>query len=91
MEFVIALQAFIASVLFKKDDCNFTKKTFNPVKVIVNMLVIGNIWFTGYLIVTLNHVQEVVESNCPAVIKTAPDIFLRLPEESKHTKAKEKP
>ena len=91
MEFFIALQAFIASVLFKKDDYNFTKKTFNPVKVIVNMLVIGNIWFTGYLIVTLNHVQEVVESNCPAVMKTEPDIFLRLPEESKHTKAQEKP
>lgn len=75
MEFVLALQAFIGSVLFKKDDYNFTKKTFNPVKVIINTLIIGNIWFTGYLIMTLQHVQKVVEEKCPAVVPSAPDIF----------------
>ena len=89
MEFVIALQAFIASVLFKKDDYNFSKKTFNPVKVLINMLILGNVWFTGYLIVTLYHVQRVVESSCPAVIDGTPDIFFRPPEDD--PQAKEKP
>lgn len=79
MEFVLALQAFIISVLFKKDDYNFTKKTFNPVKVIINTLIIGNMWFTGYLIMTLHHVQKVVEEKCPAVVPSTPDIFFRPP------------
>ena len=90
MEFVIALQAFIASVLFKKDDYNFAKKTFNPVKILINALILGNIWFTGYLVVTLQHVLKVVESSCPAVINSAPDIFLSPPEETANPQAKEK-
>lgn len=90
MEFVIALQAFIVSVLFKKDDYNFNKKTFNPVKILVNALILGNIWFTGYLIVTLQHVLKVVESSCPTVINSAPDIFLRPPEETANPQTKEK-
>ena len=81
MEFALALQAFIVSVLFKKDDYNFTKKTFNPVKVIINTLIIGNIWFTGYLIVTLQHVQKVVEDKCPAVLPSVPDIFFSPPDD----------
>ena len=81
MEFVIALQAFIGSVLFRKDEYNFTKKTFNPVKVVINMLILANIWFTGYLILTLRHVQVVVEASCPTVIDSKPDIFFRIPEE----------
>ena len=83
MEFVLAVQAFIVSVLFKKDDYNFTKKTFNPVKVIINTLIIGNIWFTGYLIVTLQHVQKVVEEKCPAVLPSTPDIFFTPHDEDK--------
>ena len=90
MEFVIALQAFIATVLFKKDDYNFTKKTFNPIKVLINALILGNIWFTGYLVVTLQRVQKVVESNCPAAINSAPDIFFIPPEETANPQVKEK-
>ena len=86
MEFVLALQAFIGSVLFKKEDYNFTKKTFNPVKVIINTLIIGNIWFTGYLIVTLQHVQKVVEEKCPAVVPSAPDIFFIPPDDLRDKK-----
>lgn len=80
MEFVLALQAFIVSVLFKDDEYNFKKKTFNPIKVMISLFVIGNIWFTGYLVVTLQHLHSVFESKCSAVTITTPDIFFRLPE-----------
>lgn len=69
MEYIAALQMFIVTVLSDKGDFNFKSKKFNPLKVLINCILIGNIWFTAYLLNTIHRIQQAMEVSCPAILE----------------------
>lgn len=68
MEYITALQMFIVSVLFDKNDYNFKHKNFKPLKVLVVFALLGNLWFTVYLLNTIHRIQQRVEKECPGLL-----------------------
>lgn len=68
MEYIAALQTFVMTVLFDKGDYNFKHKNFKPIKVMVMFALIGNIWFTAYLLNTIYRIQQLLEKECPTLL-----------------------
>lgn len=79
IEFFTALKYFVSAVLIDKGEYNFRSKKFNPVKVMINFILIGNLWFTGFLLTKLYHIQQVIEVNCPSIFKIESDVFHNRP------------
>ena len=71
MEYFTALQIFITSVLFNKSEFNFKSKNFNPVKIVIVIALIMNLWFTIYLLMTLNKVHDRIQIMCPFMFSEA--------------------
>lgn len=67
MEYFTALQIFITSILFNKSEFNFKSKSFNPVKIVIIIALLINLWFTLYLLNTLNRVHNKIEQVCPQI------------------------
>jgi uncharacterized protein YacL len=67
MEYFTALQIFITSILFNKSEFNFKSKNFNPVKIVIIIALLINLWFTLYLLNTLNRVHNKIEQVCPQI------------------------
>ena len=65
MDYFTALHIFITSVLFKNTDLNYKSKLFNPVKAIVFVAIVTNIWLTIYLFSILVKVRNKILLVCP--------------------------
>ena len=61
------LEAFILKTLFNKGEYNITSKEFNPIKFFTILLLVANVFFTGYLLVQLNKVHGVIQEKCPQI------------------------
>lgn len=61
------LEAFILKTLFNKGEYNITSKEFNPIKFFTIILLVANVFFTGYLMVQLNKVHDVIQERCPQI------------------------
>lgn len=67
MGYLKLLEVFVLSVLMDKTEYNFTHKNFKPVKLVMIILLMTNVIFTGYLMVVLNRTYNVIEKECPVV------------------------
>lgn len=69
MTYLKLLETFVLSVLMDKSEYNFFHKNFRPVKLLVIMVLSGNVIFTGYLLSKFNRVHEVIAQRCPVVFE----------------------
>lgn len=65
------LETFVLGVLMDKTEYNFFHKNFRPVKLLVILLLTGNVAFTVYLLAKFNRVHEVIVAQCPSVFETS--------------------
>lgn len=70
MTYLKLLETFVLGVLMDKNEYNFFHKNFRPIKLLVILLLSGNVMFTIYLLGKFNRVHEVIVAHCPAVFET---------------------
>lgn len=62
------LEIFILKTLFNTGEYNITSKNFNPIKFIIILFLVSNVFFTIFLLIRLNDIHEHLEKTCPAVL-----------------------
>lgn len=68
MSYIKLLVTFVLTVLMDKTEYNFFHKNFRPVKLIIITGFLCNVVFTGYLLVKLNRIHEVIVEQCPNIL-----------------------
>lgn len=63
------LETFVLHVLFSRDEYNVRSKNFNPVKVVIMLLLVGNVFFSAYLYGKLAESYTVIETFCPILAR----------------------
>lgn len=70
MTYLKLLETFVLGVLMDKNEYNFFHKNFRPIKLLVILLLSGNVMFTVYLLGKFNRVHQVIVARCPDVFET---------------------
>lgn len=85
MTYLKLLETFVLGVLMDKNEYNFFHKNFRPIKLLVILLLSGNVIFTGYLLTKFNRVHQVIVEHCPAVFESdfPPEEVVIAPEKKK--------
>lgn len=73
MFYVKILETFIFSVLLDKSEYNIFHKNFKPIKIMVILILFGNVGFSVYLMNTLFKVHQRIEAMCPIIYDEATD------------------
>lgn len=71
MFYIKILETFIFSVLLDKNDYNIFHKNFKPIKIMVILILFGNVFFSMYLMNTLFKVHQRIEEICPNIYDEA--------------------
>lgn len=71
MFYIKLLETFIFSVLLDKNEYNIFHKNFKPIKIIVILILFGNVFFSVYLMNTLFKVHQRIEVLCPVIYDEA--------------------
>lgn len=69
LTFIKILEKFILPLLFSKDEYNFKSNKFNPLRLIIIVILVANMFFTGYILNKLAKIYDLIQKECPAVIK----------------------
>lgn len=62
---------FLTGILFSRDEYNVGSKHFNPLRVIVVLILVGNLIFTVYLIRHIVTIHDRLKEVCPSVLVAA--------------------
>ena len=62
------LEVFILKTLFHKGEYNITSKDFNPIKVFSIFFLVGNVFFTIYLLGQFSKVHDIIQKQCPNIL-----------------------
>lgn len=77
------LESFLLKTLFSKDEYNVNSKLFNPLKLIVIIVLVLNVVLTFYMFIKLNKIYATVETECPVVLnkiqETTSEVHITLP------------
>lgn len=60
---------FILKTLFNKGEYNIKSKNFNPIKFFTILLLVMNVPFSVYLIIKINKIYLLINSECPTLIE----------------------
>lgn len=71
MAYLKLLEVFVLSVLMDKTEYNFFHKNFKPLRVIAISILVGNLFFTFYLVSVLNKTHQLLEQSCPQIFEIA--------------------
>jgi hypothetical protein len=63
------LEIFILRTLFSRGEYNITSKNFNPIKFFTILILIGNVFFTVYLITKILDLHDKLTAECPSVFE----------------------
>lgn len=69
LAFFKLLEKFILPLLFHKDEYNIKSSKFNPLRLIVVIFLVANLFFTFYLLKKITHIHDLIKKECPAFIK----------------------
>lgn len=69
MGYIKILEVFVLNILFSKNEYNVFHKNFKPVKVLVILFLVGNLFFSIYLINVIMKINSNVHEICPDVFK----------------------
>jgi len=73
------LEIFILRTLFAKDEYNFTSKAFNPIKLFIILILVGNLIFTIYLLNRLHTIHHIIYERCPELLSLTPEVVPNTP------------
>lgn len=62
------LEIFILRTIFSNEEYNITSKNFNPIKFFTILLLIGNVFFTIFLLNQVSKLYDKVNKECPSVL-----------------------
>lgn len=65
------LELFILRTLFNKDEYKITSKNFNPFRFLIIMILVGNFFFTMFLLYKVSVFYDKVNKECPSVFAQA--------------------
>ena len=71
MAYLKILEVFVLSILMDKTEYNFFHKNFKPLKLVTVIILVGNLFFTGYLVMVLDRTYKKLEKACPQVLVPA--------------------
>lgn len=83
MTYLKLLETFVLGVLMDKNEYNFFHKNFRPIKLLVILLLSGNVMFTVYLLGKFNRLHQVIVAHCPAVFETPTQVVHKLTAQEK--------
>ena len=83
MTYLKLLETFVLGVLMDKNEYNFFHKNFRPIKLLVILLLSGNVMFTVYLLGKFNRLHQVIVAHCPAVFETPTQVVHKLTTQEK--------
>lgn len=62
------LESFLLATLFSKNEYNANSKEFKPLKILVTIILVLNLFLTVYMFIHLSEVYVKVAKTCPAVL-----------------------